>query len=63
MPVSPTVRFIAALAEGRCLSFDRDGEAKLTLIVSQTEAVKLAANLDALMGTSFRVVLTPEKAK
>ena len=48
--------FEAALAEGRgCLSFDREGEARLILIISQQEAATLAANLPRLMDTAFTV--------
>lgn len=52
--------FVAALADGRtCLGFDREGEARLTLILSQPEAAKLAQRLDELMDKSFLVVLSP----
>jgi hypothetical protein len=54
------VAFVAALADGRaCLSFDREGEARLTLILAQPEAAKLAAKLPVLMDTSFAVALKP----
>ena len=55
------VVFIASLAEGRCLSIDRDGEAKLMLAISQSEAGKIATNLALFQGVSFRVTLTPVK--
>ena len=50
------IRFEAALADGRnCLGFDREGEARLVLIVSQQEAAKLAVELQRLMNTAFTV--------
>lgn len=52
--------FVAALADGRtCLGFDRDGEARLTLILSQPEAAKVAGRLPELMDTAFAVALQP----
>lgn len=55
------ISFTAALADGRtCLGFDREGEARLTLIVSQQEAATLAQRLPELMDTAFRVTLIPE---
>ena len=60
--VSSPIQFAAALADGRtCLGFDREGEARLTLIVSQTEAAMLAQRLTELMDTAFRVTLDPER--
>jgi len=54
------IAFVAALAEGRgCLSFDREGEARLVLILSQPEAAKLAVRLPELMDTSFGVAMQP----
>ena len=48
--------FQAALADGRtCLGFDREGEARLVLIISQQEAAKLAVDLPRLMDTAFVV--------
>ena len=55
------ISFIAALADGRtCLGFDREGESRLTLIVSQQEGAVIAQRLVELMDTSFRVTLVPE---
>jgi hypothetical protein len=55
------IQFTAALADGRtCLGFDREGEARLTLIVSQQEAAELARRLTELMDTSFTVTCEPE---
>ncbi len=55
------IQFTAALADGRtCLGFDREGEARLTLIVSQQEAAMLAQRLTELMETAFVVTLAPE---
>ena len=55
------IQFTAALADGRtCLGFDREGEARLTLIVSQQEAAELAKRLPELMDTAFVVTLKPE---
>jgi len=56
------ISFVAALAPapGKCLTFDNEGEARLMLIVSQTEAAALAQRLPELMDTSFRVTVVPE---
>jgi hypothetical protein len=55
------IQFTAALADGRtCLGFDREGESRLTLIVSQQEAAIIAQRLVELMDTSFVVTLVPE---
>ncbi len=54
------IRFVAALADGRtCLGFDREGEARLTLILSQGEGAKLAERLPELMDCSFAVAMQP----
>jgi hypothetical protein len=59
---SEPIAFIAGLADGRtCLSFDREGEARLTLILPQAEAAKLVQRLPELMDTSFAVVCQPLK--
>lgn len=58
-PAKP-VTFVAALADGRtCLSFDREGEARLTLILSQGEGAKFAARLPELMDCAFGVAMQP----
>jgi hypothetical protein len=56
------IAFLAALAPapGKCLAFDNEGEARLTLIVSEQEATVLAQRLSELRDTSFRVTLVPE---
>lgn len=54
------IAFVAALADGRtCLGFDREGEARLTLILSGQEAADLATRLPELMDVSFAVVCQP----
>jgi len=54
------IAFVAALADGRtCLAFDREGEARLTLILPQAEAAKLVGRLPELMDVSFAVVFKP----
>lgn len=59
----PAITFTAALADGRtCLGFDHEGEARLTLVISQQEAAMLAQRLTELMDTSFVVTLKPEKS-
>lgn len=54
------VTFTAALADGRsCLSLDREGEGRLTLILSQPEAAKVANAWPELVDRSFMVALQP----
>jgi hypothetical protein len=56
------IAFVAALADGRtCLSFDRDGEARLTLILAEQEAAQLVQRLGELRDVSFAVVCQPVK--
>ena len=59
MPLDP-LTFVAALASGRtCVSVDHEGEARLTLVLSQPEAARLVARLDELMDRSFIVAIQP----
>lgn len=59
-PAAGPISFVAALADGRtCLGFDREGEARLTLILSGPEAAELAKRLPELMDVSFAVVCQP----
>jgi hypothetical protein len=54
--------FLAQLADGRtCLGTDRDGEARLTLLLSRHDAAKLLERLDEYEA-GFYVTLVPEHA-
>lgn len=64
MPKPPPdyITFVAALADGRtCLGCDRDGEWRLTLILSSEDGANLAQRLDELRDVSFAVVCKPLK--
>lgn len=52
--------FVASLANGRsCLSFDSDGEARLTLVIPEQEAAKVAAALPLLRDRALGVAIQP----
>lgn len=52
--------FVASLANGRsCLSFDSDGEARLTLVIPEQEAAKVAAALPRLRDRALGVAIQP----
>jgi len=60
--MSDPLVFLAQLADGRtCLGSDRDGEARLTLLLSRHDAAKLLERLDEYEG-AFYVTLVPEQA-
>jgi len=60
--VSDPLVFLAQLADGRtCLGSDRDGEARLTLLLSRQDAAKLLERLDEYE-SGFYVTLVPEDA-
>lgn len=59
--MSDPLVFLAQLADGRtCLGSDRDGEARLTLLLSRHDAAKLLQRLDEYEG-AFYVTLVPEQ--
>jgi hypothetical protein len=56
------IAFTAALAPapGKALTLDSEGEARLTLILSQQDAQSLLKEWPRLQDTSFHVVFVPE---
>lgn len=59
--MSDPLCFLAQLADGRtCLGSDRDGEARLTLILSRQDAATLLQRLDEYQA-GFYVTLTTEQ--
>jgi hypothetical protein len=60
--VGEPIAFTAALAPApsKAISVDSDGEARLTLILSQQDAQVLLKEWPRLQDTSFHVVFVPE---
>ena len=56
------IAFTAALAPspGKALTLDAEGEARLTLVLSQRDAQVLLKEWPRLQDTSFHVVFVPE---
>jgi hypothetical protein len=61
----PVLSFVACLTDrGDCLKFDNEGSARLTLDLSASEAVKVAAALASLCNAALGVAIKPvEKGK
>ena len=56
---SAPVTFIATLAQGRCLTFDADGGARLVLDIPDSDAAKVAEALPLWRDTALGVAVKP----